>query len=134
MKSAWTVAELNKHVNQLLEEDKKLNPVLVKGELSGVKSYPSGHYYFTLKDGDAAVSCVLFKGYASQLRSRPESGQKVIVTARASIYGRDGRFQLLVMDLQPEGLGDLHLAFEQLKQKLGQEGLFAETRKKKIPF
>ncbi len=134
MKSPLTVAQLNKYVNDLLENDSLLNPVLVKGELSGVKSYPSGHFYFTLKDSDAAVSCVLFKGYASRLRFRPESGQKVILTARANVYGRDGRFQLLVMDMSADGLGDLHLAFEQLKQKLDKEGLFAETRKKPIPY
>lgn len=134
MSQPITVAQLNRYVNTLLEQDAHLNPVLVKGELSGVKAYPSGHYYFTLKDSEAAVNCVLFKGYAGRLRFRPESGLKVIVTARASVYDRDGRFQLMVMDMTADGLGALYLAYEQLKKRLGDEGLFDPDRKKKIPL
>jgi exodeoxyribonuclease VII large subunit len=134
MSQPITVAQLNRYVNTLLEQDARLNPVLVKGELSGVKAYPSGHYYFTLKDSEAAVSCVLFKGYAGRLHFRPESGLKVIVTARASVYDRDGRFQLMVMDMTADGLGALYLAYEQLKKRLGDEGLFDPDRKKKIPL
>ena len=86
MNQPLTVAQLNAYVSQLLEQDTRLNPVLVKGELSGVKRYPSGHVYFTLKDREAAVSCVLFKGYASRLRFKPELGMNVIVTGRATLY------------------------------------------------
>lgn len=133
MNAPITVAQLNRYVNNLLEQDAQLNPVMVKGELSGVKAYPSGHFYFTLKDSEAAVSCVLFKGYAGRLRFRPESGLKVIVTAKASVYDRDGRFQLIVMDMTADGLGALYLAYEQLKKRLGEEGLFDPDHKKKIP-
>ena len=133
MSQPITVAQLNRYVNALLERDSQLNPVMVKGELSGVKSYPSGHYYFTLKDSESAVSCVLFKGYAGRLRFRPENGLKVIVTARASLYDRDGRFQLMVMEMAADGVGALYLAFEQLKQRLEAEGLFDPAHKKKIP-
>jgi|LSQX01.1.fsa_nt_gb exodeoxyribonuclease VII large subunit len=134
MRDAFTVAELNRYVSALLEADSQLNPVLVKGELSGVKAYPSGHIYFTLKDSDAAVSCVLFRGYAGRLRFRPENGLKVIVTAKATLYDRDGRFQLLVMDMTADGLGALYLAFEQLKQRLEAEGLFDPAHKRPLPL
>ena len=134
MSQPITVAQLNRYVNDLRENNENLNPVLVKGELSGVKVYPSGHVYFTLKDSQAAVSCVLFKGYAGRLRFRPESGLKVVVTARASVYDRDGRFQLIVMDMTADGLGALYLAFEQLKKRLEQEGLFDPAHKKKLPL
>lgn len=134
MNQPITVAQLNRYVNTLLEQDETLNPVLVKGELSGVKTYPSGHIYFTLKDSEAAVACVLFRGYASRLRIRPENGLKVIVTARATLYDRDGRFQLIVMDMTADGMGALYLAFEQMKKRLEQEGLFDPAHKKKIPM
>ena len=134
MRDAITVAELNRYVNTLLESDSQLNPVLVKGELSGVKAYPSGHIYFTLKDSAAAVSCVLFRGYAGRLRFQPENGLKVIVTAKATVYDRDGRFQLLVMDMSADGLGALYLAFEQLKRRLEAEGLFDPAHKRRLPL
>ena len=134
MSQPITVAQLNRYVQALQEKNKNLDPVLVKGELSGVKAYPSGHIYFTLKDSQAAVSCVLFKGYAGRLRFRPESGLKVIVTAKPSLYDRDGRFQLIVMDMTADGMGALYLAYEQLKEKLEKEGLFDQARKKKLPL
>ena len=133
MSQPITVAQLNRYVAALLERDSKLNPVLVKGEISGFKSYSSGHFYFTLKDEEAAVSCVMFKGQTSRLRFRPADGIKVIVTAKASLYDRDGRFQLYVSEMTSDGLGDLYLAFEQLKRKLEQEGLFDPAHKKPLP-
>jgi exodeoxyribonuclease VII large subunit len=129
-----TVAQLNRHVAALLEHDSQLNPVLVMGELSGVKTYSSGHLYFTLKDEEAAVSCVMFRSQAIRLRFKPVDGLKVVVTAKASLYDRDGRFQLYVAEMNVQGLGDLFLAYEQLKKKLDAEGLFADSHKKKLPF
>jgi exodeoxyribonuclease VII large subunit len=134
MSQPISVAQLNRYVATLLERDGNLNPVLVRGEISGFKSYASGHLYFTLKDDEAAVSCVMFKGYAGRLQFRPADGLKVIVTAKASIYDRDGRFQLYVQSMSADGVGDLYLAFEQLKSKLETEGLFDPEHKKQLPL
>lgn len=134
MSQPISVAQLNRYVAALLERDTNLNPVLVKGELSGCKSYASGHLYFTLKDDEAAVSCVMFKGQAAKLRFRPVDGLKVILTAKASVYDRDGRFQLYVSEMTADGLGDLFLAFEQMKKRLADEGLFEVSHKKKLPL
>lgn len=134
MSQPISVAQLNRYVATLLERDGNLNPVLVRGEISGFKSYASGHLYFTLKDDEAAVSCVMFKGYAGRLQFRPADGLKVIVTAKASIYDRDGRFQLYVQSMSADGVGDLYLAFEQLKSKLETEGLFDLEHKKQLPL
>lgn len=133
MSQPITVAQLNRYVSRLLEQDAHLNPVMVKGEISGFRAYPSGHFYFSLKDEQAAVSCVMFRGQAQKMRYRPENGDQVIATAKAGLYDRDGRFQLYVSDMVSDGQGDLHLAFEQLKKKLSDEGLFAQERKKPIP-
>ncbi len=134
MKQAITVSQLNAYVSDLLEGDSRLNPVMVRGELSGVKAYPSGHVYFTLKDAQAAVSCVLFRGYASKLAFKVENGLNVVVSARATVYQRDGRYQLLVTDMTPDGIGALYLAYEQLREKLKAEGLFDADRKKPLPL
>lgn len=134
MSQPVSVAQLNRYVAALLERDTRLNPVLVKGEISGFKSYASGHLYFTLKDDEASVSCVMFKGSAARLRFKPADGLKVIVTAKASLYDRDGKFQLYVSEMTADGLGDLYLAFEHLKLKLEAEGLFDQARKKDLPL
>ncbi|NLW12573.1 MAG: exodeoxyribonuclease VII large subunit [Clostridiaceae bacterium] len=133
MSKVITVAQLNKYVAALLERDTNLKAVQVCGEVSGFKSYASGHLYFTLKDEQASVSCVMFRGQAQSLRFQPENGMKVVMTAKASLYDRDGKFQLYVQTMSPEGLGELYLAYEQLKSKLESEGLFALEHKKKIP-
>lgn len=134
MSKAITVAQLNRYVAALLDRDNNLRAVQVCGELSGFKSYASGHLYFTLKDDNAAVSCVMFKGQAHGMRFKPENGMKVIVTAKASLYDRDGRFQLYVQSMTPEGLGELYLAYEQMKKKLEAEGIFDQAAKKQIPL
>ncbi len=134
MSQPISVVQLNRYVAGLLERDAILNPVLVKGEISGFKSYASGHLYFSLKDEEASVSCVMFKGQTTRLRFKPTDGLKVIVTAKASVYDRDGKFQLYVSDMTADGLGDLYLAFEQLKKKLETEGLFDPERKKPLPL
>lgn len=106
---------------------------MLRGEISNYKVYPSGHHYFTLKDSQCALRCVMFKGSAIRLRFRPESGMQVIATGRISVYPRDGVYQLYCTGLTPDGAGDLSVAFEQLKKKLLAEGLFDESHKKPLP-
>ena len=128
-----TVSELNSHIKNLLEADPSLARVSVKGELSNYKIYPSGHHYFTLKDAECAIRCVMFRSAAAKLRFRPESGMKVTAAGRVSVYPRDGAYQLYATELMPEGAGDLQIAFEQLKAKLEAEGLFDRAHKKPLP-
>lgn len=129
----FSVTELNNRIKGLFELDPVLQNVCVRGELSNYKVYPSGHHYFTIKDAESSLRCVMFKSSASKLRFRPESGMGVISFGRVSVYPRDGAYQLYCTSLQPEGMGDLHLAFEQLKKKLAAEGLFSQEHKKPIP-
>ena len=130
---ALTVSELNARIKGLIESDPVLGSVCVRGELSNYKVYPSGHHYFTLKDAESSLRCVMFRFAASKLRFRPESGMGVTVWGRVSVYPRDGAYQLYCEDIMPEGAGDLQVAFEQLKEKLQREGLFAPAHKKPIP-
>ncbi len=124
MEQALSVTELNVIVRDLLEGDPTLSNVCVRGELSNYKIYPSGHHYFTLKDNESSLRCVMFKGSASRLRFRPENGMGVTVWGRVAVYIRDGAYQLYCTQLMPEGVGDLQVAFEQLKARLDAEGLF----------
>lgn len=129
-----SVTQLNTYVRCIMEEDVVLKSVFVAGEVSNFKNhYKTGHFYFTLKDENAAVKAVMFRTYSSRLRFAPEDGMRVICRARASVYERDGAYQLYVEDMQPDGSGSLSLAFEQLKRKLFAEGLFNEKHKKPIP-
>ena len=128
-----SVSELNNYIKNILDRDPMLGGVYVCGELSNYKIYPSGHHYFTLKDKECAVRCVMFKGAAGKLRFRPESGMKVTAFGRVTVFPRDGAYQLYVTELRPEGVGDLQVAFEQLKAKLEAEGLFDRRFKKPIP-
>ena len=129
----FSVSELNGHIKDLLDSDKALSGVYVRGELSNYKMYPSGHHYFTMKDADGALRCVMFKGSASKLRYKPENGMSVVAFGRVAVYPRDGAYQLYVSELTPAGVGDLYVAFEQLKEKLYREGLFDEQHKKPLP-
>ena len=129
----FNVSEVNQLVKQLIEGQPELSGILVRGELSNYKVYPSGHHYFTLKDGQSALRCVLFAGSARYLRFRPENGMKVVAAGRVSVYPRDGAYQLYCTRLVSDGIGDLHIAFEQLKQKLYAQGLFAPEHKKPLP-
>lgn len=129
----FSVTELNGRIKQLLESEPQLNSVLVRGELSNYKIYPSGHHYFTLKDGECALRCVMFRGSASKLAFRPESGMQVIAAGRVTVYPRDGAYQLYCSSLSADGVGDLYVAFEQLKEKLYREGLFDPAHKKPLP-
>jgi exodeoxyribonuclease VII large subunit len=106
---------------------------MIRGELSNYKVYPSGHHYFTLKDSESALRCVMFRSSASRLRFQPENGMKVIASGRITVYPRDGAYQLYCDSLMPEGAGDLAIAFEQLKAKLSEEGLFDPEHKKPLP-
>lgn len=127
------VTEVNQLVKQLLDGEPMLQNIYVRGELSNYKMYPSGHHYFTLKDADGALRCVMFRGQASRLRFRPENGMQVIARGRITVFPRDGAYQLYCDALTPEGAGDLAVAFEQLKAKLHAEGLFDPTHKKPLP-
>ena len=128
-----SVTQINEYVRATLDSDPLLASVAVKGEISNYKLYPSGHHYFTLKDDGGALKCVMFRGSAAGMRFRPENGMKVIATGRVSVYPRDGAYQLYCNSLVPDGVGDLYIAFEQLKKKLSAEGLFDAEHKKKIP-
>lgn len=133
MERAVTVSQLNQYIKTLLDADARLQAVLVRGEISNFKQYPSGHCYFTLKDQAATLKCVLFRSHAGRLRFAPQSGMRVVASGAVSVFERDGVYQLYVRDLLPEGVGELHLAFEQLKKKLHAEGLFDEQYKKPLP-
>ena len=128
-----TVSELNSLIKTLVDSEPLLANVCVRGELSNYKIYPSGHHYFTLKDSESSLRCVMFKGSASKLRFRPESGMGVTAFGRISVFPRDGAYQLYCTDLTPEGTGDLQIAYEQLKAKLEAEGLFDKRYKKPLP-
>lgn len=128
-----SISQINEYIRSLMDRDGLLTNVAVKGEISNYKMYPSGHHYFTLKDENAALRCVMFKGNAMRLRFRPENGMKIIAMGRISVYPRDGGYQLYCTALALDGIGDLHAAFEQLKSKLHKQGLFDPAHKQPIP-
>lgn len=132
-RATLTVSELNEAVRGLLEADLRFRDLCVVGEISNYKIYPSGHHYFTLKDQESSLRCVMFRASASRLRFRPENGMRVFVYGSLRVYPRDGAYQLYCSGIVPDGVGDLQIAFEQLKQKLYAEGLFDESHKKPLP-
>lgn len=129
----WSVSELNTYVNQLLTRDEMLQGLLVSGEVSNFKRYPSGHWYFSLKDAQCAVRCVMFRQNNRVVDFDVRDGMHITVGGYASLYQRDGSFQLYVQTMRQEGAGALYERFEQLKQKLQQEGLFDRAHKRPIP-
>ncbi len=128
-----SVSELNKLVKELFDLNPMLSNLYVKGEISNFKRHSSGHLYFSLKDEASVIKAVMFKFSAYNLDFEPENGMKVVVNARLSSYERDGVYQLYINEMQPDGVGALHIKFEQLKEKLSKEGLFDEIYKKPIP-
>ena len=128
-----SVTELNLYIKAKLDGDPLLSGLLVRGEISNFKRYSSGHCYFTLKDAGGAVRAVMFNSSAQRLKFAPTDGMKVIACGRASVYERDGQYQLYITSLEPDGIGALSLAYEQLKEKLAGEGLFDESIKKPVP-
>ena len=131
--SILTPAQVGQYIKGFMDRDRLLSNLLVRGELSNCRLYPSGHHYFTLKDGEGALRCVMFRGDAASLRFQPENGMQVIAAGRVTVFPRDGQYQLYCTRLVPEGAGDLHTAFEQLKRRLLEEGLFDQSRKKPLP-
>lgn len=129
-----TVTQLNTYVKSILDADRNLSPVYVCAEISNFTNhYRTGHCYLTLKDDNAAIRAVMFRSEVSRLRFQPENGMRVLVRGRVSLFTRDGQFQMYIDDMQPDGAGALHAAFEQLKKKLAAEGLFDAQCKKPIP-
>lgn len=128
-----SVSEVNNFIKQLLASTPILSSIMVRGEISNFKCYASGHCYFTLKDASSALKCVMFRSQAQHLRFQPVNGLSVIASGNIAVYERDGVYQLYVDSLAPEGKGDLALAYEQLKNRLAAEGLFAKDRKKALP-
>ncbi|TDX48258.1 exodeoxyribonuclease VII large subunit [Orenia marismortui] len=130
---AWSVTQVTNYLKEVLETDPNLSKVTVKGEISNFHHHSSGHMYFTLKDEKTQISAVMFKGYNHKLEFEPEDGMAVIAQGKVSIYPARGQYQIYIHNLEPDGIGSLHLAFEQLKKKLDQEGLFKDEFKKTIP-
>lgn len=128
-----TVSQLNKYIKQMMEKIPVLSNIWVKGEISNFKLHYSGHMYMTLKDGGGVLKAVMFKSNAARLSFMPENGMKVLARGRVSVYERDGVYQLYIEEMQPDGIGSLHIAFEQLKEKLAKEGLFDQRHKKPLP-
>lgn len=129
-----TVSQLNTYAKSVIDQDSNLNNVFVSGEISNfVDHYRSGHLYMSIKDNSASIKAVMFAGNASRLKFKPENGMSVIIRGRVSIYERDGQYQLYIDNMQPDGIGSLSLAFEQLKERLAKEGLFTQEHKKPIP-
>jgi exodeoxyribonuclease VII large subunit len=127
------VSQVNSYIKEMLDTDGLLGSLCIRGELSNYKKYPSGHHYFTLKDGQSQLKCVMFRSSAMRLRFRPENGMMVQAAGRITVYPRDGIYQLYCVAMTPEGAGDLAVAFEQLKKKLAAEGLFDPAHKKPLP-
>lgn len=130
---ALTVSELNQYIKDLIDVNPPLSDVYVKGEISNFKAHSSGHFYFTLKDAQGALRSVMFRSSAQKMTFMPENGMKVIAHGRISVFVRDGTYQLYADSLDPDGVGALYIAFEQLKRKLESEGLFAQEKKKSLP-
>ncbi len=125
--------QVAQYLKGVVEYDQFLSSIAVEGEISGYKKYPSGHHYFSLKDATGVLQCVMFKGDGDGLAFAPENGMRLVATGKITVYPRDGKYQMQVRGLKPQGVGDLHQAFEQLKAKLSAEGLFDPAHKKPLP-
>lgn len=132
--NAVTVTQLNKYLKDRFDEDENLKAILVKGEISNFKNHYTGHLYFTLKDENSLIKCIMFKSYAERLAFKPKDGMQVMVFGSVSVFERDGAYQIYVKSMLEDGMGDLHERYEQLKKQLEEEGLFDEKHKKAIPL
>ena len=130
---AITVSELNSYIKEKISEDEMLASVLVKGEISNFKNHYTGHFYFTLKDENSLIKCIMFKSYTEKLDFMPKDGMKVMVFGSVSVFERDGVYQIYAKAMQEDGMGSLYTKYEELKKKLELEGIFDEKNKKKIP-
>ncbi len=128
-----TVSQINAYINRKLKMDVNLKNIYIRGEISNYKTYPSGHSYFTLKDKTSQISAVMFKGNKRFLKFEPTNGMKVIIKGKIEVYEKNGYYQLYATRITEDGIGELHIAFEQLKKKLEKEGLFDDAHKKEIP-
>ena len=133
MSEFYTVSQINRYLKNIIEAEPFLTDIWIKGEISNFKAHYSGHLYLTLKDENSTLRCVMFKSDAAGLKIRPEDGMKVLVRARISVYEAAGSYQAYIREMKSDGLGDLYVAYEQLKAKLEKEGLFDEKYKKPIP-
>ena len=129
-----TVTYLNKYIKDKVAEDEYLNNVYVKGEISNFKHHYTGHMYFTLKDENSLIKCIMFKSSTATLNFVPKDGMKVLVLGTVSVFERDGVYQIYVKAMKEDGIGDLYKEYEELKNKLEKEGYFDKAHKKKIPF
>ena len=130
---ALTVTELNRYIKDLVDINPPLGDIYIKGEISNFKAHSSGHYYFSLKDSDSVLKAVMFRMSASRLGYMPQNGMKVVAHGRISVYERGGEYQLYADSMEPDGVGAMYMALEQLKAKLSAMGLFDESRKKPLP-
>ncbi len=131
---AISVSDLNKYIKDKIANDEYLNNILIKGEISNFKNHYTGHMYFTLKDEDSLIKCIMFKSYAQKLNFMPKDGMKVMVFGGVSVFERDGVYQIYVKAMEEDGLGDLYTKYQELKQKLDEQGLFDEQHKMTIPL
>ncbi len=129
-----TVTQLTKYIKYRLDNDQNLMKVYLKGEISNFKAHSRGHLYFTIKDENTRINAIMFSTYASKLKIAPLDGMKVLVTGKISVYEPSGNYQIYVESLEEDGVGNLYIAFEELKKKLEKEGLFDKSKKKKIPL
>ncbi|HAK74308.1 MAG TPA: exodeoxyribonuclease VII large subunit [Sporomusaceae bacterium] len=129
----FSIGDVTRYIKHILDKDRTLNSIYVRGEISNFKRHYSGHCYFTLKDSDATIKTVMFRSRSQLLKFEPRDGMKVVVGGTVTVFERDGQYQLYADHMVPEGVGELSLAYEQLKEKLTAEGLFAQTRKKSLP-
>ena len=132
-KQYLTVTALTRYIKTKIEYDPHLQSVWLKGEISNFKYHSRGHMYFTLKDENARIAAVMFAGHNRNIKFRPENGMKVLVKGKISVYEASGSYQIYIQDMQPDGIGNLHLAYEQLKVRLEEEGLFSQVYKQSNP-
>jgi exodeoxyribonuclease VII large subunit len=128
-----SVTQLNSYIKSVLDKEEMLNNVYIKGEISNFKNHYTGHMYFTLKDKTSLIKCVMFKTYAENLKFVPNDGMSVLILGSVAVFERDGIYQIYAKGMEPDGMGALYTAFEQLKEKLEKEGLFDQKHKRSIP-